>query len=148
MENAAQALIIAGAVLIAIIILSIGLHLRNNLNSDAEAYFKGLDEVELAKYNAYFTVYDTPEKTEITAQEIVSLINIVQQKEQGTKIYVNGVDCSGWTETEKNKFLEENILKHNKDNQVENAYSYDADKKPIAYDENGKVIQIGFRKNN
>jgi hypothetical protein len=146
MENAAQALIIAGAVLIAILILSMGVYLRNSLNQSAEAYFDNLDTVELEKYNAYFTVYDTPERKEITAQEIVSLISIVQQKEQGTKIYIDGVDCSNWNETEKNKFLENNILKHNPNNQVENAFSYDADNKPIAFDENGKVIQIGFKK--
>lgn len=149
MENAAQALIIAGAVLIAILILSMGVYLRNSLNQSAEVYFDSLDTVELEKYNAYFTAYDTPERKEITAQEIVTLISIVQQKEQGTKIYIDGVDCSNWSETEKNKFLEDNILKHNPDpnNPVENAFSYDENDKPIAYDANGKVIQIGFKKN-
>lgn len=147
MENAAQALIIAGAVLIAILILSMGVYLRNSLNQSAEAYFDNLDTVELEKYNAYFTAYDTPERKEITAQEIVTLISIVQQKEQGTKIYIDGVDCSNWNETQKNTFLENNILKHNPNNQVENAFSYDVDNKPIAFDESGKVIQIGFKKN-
>ena len=47
MENAAQALIIAGAVLIAILILSMGVYLRNSLNQSAEAYFDNLDTVEL-----------------------------------------------------------------------------------------------------
>ena len=147
MENATQALIIAGAVLIAILILSIGIYLRNSLNQSAKTYFDNLDTVELEKYNAYFTVYDTPEKNEITAQEIVTLINIVQQKDQGTKIYINGVDCSNWNETDKNEFLAGNILKHNPNNQVENTFSYDATNKPITYDENGKIIQIGFKKN-
>lgn len=145
MENATKALIIAGAILIAILIITMGLYLRNSFSETSDSYFKQLDAVELQKYNAYFEVYVDLEKN-ITAQEIVTLISLVQQKEQQTKIYIDGdEDCITWTEQEKNKFLEENILTYNRDGKVLHSYSYVDGS--IDYDDDGKVIKISFEKN-
>ena len=145
MEDAAKGLIIAAGMMIAIMIISTGLYLRNNLSETSDAYVKQLEAVELHKYNAYFEVYaDEERRNNITAQDIVTLVSLAQQKNQGTKIYVNGTECTQiWGEKEKNEFLENNILNYTAAGTVENLYSYVDGS--ISYDGFGKVVKISFR---
>ena len=57
MENASKALIMAGAVLIAIMIVTIGVYLVGELGKTSESYVQQLDTVELQKYNSNFEVF-------------------------------------------------------------------------------------------
>lgn len=75
MENASKALLIAGTVLLAIMILSVGIILYNKYSETSEQYEKRLSTVELNKYNSNFEVFR--DKTDITAQDIVTLANFV-----------------------------------------------------------------------
>jgi len=145
MENASKALVIAGGVLLAILIASIGISLKGNLGKSADAYVQKLDTVELQKYNTNFEVYADNTRM-ITAQDIITLIGIVEQKKQDTRIFINNVDCTSYTEQQKSEFLSNNILTHNKDGTIINSFVYDEVDHPIQYDEEGKVIEIGFKK--
>lgn len=144
MENASKALGIAGGVLIAIMILTIGVSLIGEFDKTADSYVTTLDGVELHKYNTVFEVFIG--RTDITAQEIVSVIGIAKQKEQGTRVWIGGADVTDYTEADKNALLAGNILvyKPNATNyDVENTYSYVS----IGYDSDGKVVELKFKKN-
>lgn len=75
MENASKALLIAGSILLAIMILSIGIILYNNYSETSEQYEKRLSTIELNQYNSNFEVFAG--RTDITAQDIVTLANFV-----------------------------------------------------------------------
>ena len=117
MENASKALIMAGAVLIAIMIVTIGVYLVGELGKTSESYVQQLDTVELQKYNSNFEVFI--DRTDITAQEIVTVAGIAKQREQGTKVYVGGTEVTSQADEEfenwKNEFLNDNILNLTKD---------------------------------
>lgn len=146
MENAVKALIMAAGVLIAILVLTVGVILVGRLGQTADSYVTKLDTVELQKYNSNFEVYIGRE--DITIQDIVTLIGIVQQKEQNSKIYIGNTDVSNYTENEKHELLSSNILTYTKDSsgveQVSNMYKYIDNS--IKYDLDGKVIEIRFIK--
>lgn len=131
MENAAKGLLIAGALLLSILIVAIIVSLIVSLKKTTDTYGTKLDTVELQKYNSNYEVYIN--RKDITAQEIVSLVNISQQKEKQTKVYLDGIDCTNnWAESNKTSFLQNNILEE---------YEYVS----ITYDINSKVIQIKFK---
>lgn len=140
MENASKALLIVGGVLIAMLILSIGVYLIGNLGNTADTYVTELDIVELNKYNSNFEVFIG--RKDITAQEIVTLISLAKQKEQGTIIIVDGNDCTSWNEQQKSEFLQ-NTIQEYKNNGNVTLFSY----VEIVYDEiNGKVSKMLFKK--
>lgn len=150
MENASKALIIAGAVLIAIMILAIGIYLINTLKEASDSYVTRLDATELQKYNSSFEVFVG--RTDVVAQEIITLINITQQKEKGTQIYLiakkKEENITNYDESQKNKFLEDHILTYNIDangNEQEiNSFEFIS----IEYDADGKVSEIKFSQKN
>ena len=149
MENASKALIMAGAVLIAIMVLTIGVYLVGELGKSSDSYVQQLDTVQLQKYNSNFEVFI--DRNDITAQEIVTVAGIAKQSEQGTKVYIEGTEVTNKTEEEfknwQNDFLNNNILTQIKDadgNEVTiNSFSFLETK----YDATGKVIEIKFAKN-
>lgn len=150
MENAAKALVIAGGVLLAMLVLTIGVYLVGTLGKVTDSYTTTLDAAELQKYNSNFEVFVGRE--DITAQEIVTLISFAKQKEQGSVIVIEGetrdreldyTKCMEWEETEKNKFLQKKIEEAKTNNGVMTQYSYNS----IMYDTDGKVSQIIFEKN-
>ena len=79
MENASKALLIAGGILIGLIIISAGVVLYVNLNSNAEDYQSKAEIVKLQSFNAEFEKYQG--RTDVIPQEIISIYNyIVQNK--------------------------------------------------------------------
>jgi flagellar basal body-associated protein FliL len=88
MENASQALIIAGGILIAIIVLSVGVYLFVNYSKVSESYEKLQENKEINKFNTNFTKFK--DRTDITAQEIITLKNFVtnynKQNETNVKV--------------------------------------------------------------
>lgn len=77
MENASNALIIAGTVLIAIIVLSIGVYLVSTYSRVGSAYEQEMSSAELTKFNAKFMAFQ--DRNDISAQEIVTLKNFVEK---------------------------------------------------------------------
>lgn len=87
MENASKALLIAGGVLIAMLILTVGIFLFNTSGQLGKAYEKTLSESEVRNFNTNFTKFEG--RTNITAQEIVSLVNFVKDYNKKTDIEIN-----------------------------------------------------------
>ena len=79
MENASKALIIAGAVLIGILIISMGVLLATSLQKTAKTYYTSMTTNEIQKFNSEITknFIIENEKTYITAQGIITLKNIL-----------------------------------------------------------------------
>ena len=92
MENASNALIIAGTILIALIILTIGVYLAASHARVQESYIQRLTAQEVEQFNSKFLAFEN--RDDITAQEIVTLIEFKQQfKEKNgaaTQIVVSG----------------------------------------------------------
>ena len=89
MENASQALIIAGTVLLAMLVLSVGLYLVVNYTKVSESYEEKKAVEEIRKFNTNFTKFVT--RTDITAQEIITLKNFAKSYDEknGTSTTVN-----------------------------------------------------------
>lgn len=80
MENASQALIIAGTILIALIILSIGVYLVSNYMKVGQSYEQTKETTEITKFNVNFTKFERRE--DITAQEIITLKNFAKNYDE------------------------------------------------------------------
>lgn len=86
MENAAKALLIAGGVFLAMMVLSVWTYLSQNFRNTSEQYVQQLDAIELQKYNSNFEIYIG--RKNLTAQDIVTVASAAKQLEQGTQIFV------------------------------------------------------------
>ncbi len=89
MENASKALIIAGAILLAILIISLGILIYNQAAGIVNS--NSMSDVEITQFNAQFTQYQgTQSGTTVRAllQEVLS--NNMTQDDDGRKVSVNG----------------------------------------------------------
>lgn len=147
MENASKALIMAGGVLVGLLVITIGVMLYINFSNSSKSMTSNWDTAELTKYNSSFLVYVS--RTDISAQELMSLVSLSQQREGNIKIIINNVDATNWNTNDINMFLNANILTHEKDasgNIVKkNTYKYVSDS--IKYDQAGRVCEMEFVKN-
>ena len=93
MENASKALIIAGAVLIGILIISMGVLLATTLQKTAKTYYTSMNTNEIQKFNSEITKNFIIEdgKTYITAQGIITLKNILNTEAYKDLVTVNSV---------------------------------------------------------
>lgn len=113
MENASKALLIAGGILLAMLILSIGIILYSNFANTAETYTTRMDQTEKTKFNSNFEVYSG--RDDITAQDIVTLINFVAEYSKKTPIKVEitvGINSytNGWNDSNDSiNFLKNNL---------------------------------------
>ena len=103
MENATQALVIVGAVFLALIVLSIGVFLHGKLNQTSESYVTRLDTVELQKYNSKFLIYE--DRNNLTAQDIVTARGIAKERDVGTRVFLKNEDITDWNDSQINDFL-------------------------------------------
>lgn len=69
MENASKALIIAGAILLAILLISLGIMIYNQAQSVVDG--SGMSEAELSTFNSKFTKYEGEQKGSV----VKSMIN-------------------------------------------------------------------------
>ncbi len=73
MENASKALIIAGAILLSILIISIGIYIYNNsVNSTKKAVASKEMEMQLMQFNKQYEVYEGTQ----TGNNVKQLLNI------------------------------------------------------------------------
>ena len=104
MENASKALIIAGAVLIGILIISMGVLLATTLQKTTKTYYTSMNTNEIQKFNSEITKNFIIENgnTYITAQGIITLKNILN-----TETYKDFVtmELEGVSITDNEKFL-------------------------------------------
>lgn len=131
MENASKALLMAGGVLIAILVLTVFVALKASFDNTAQSYVDRLDLQELQKYNSNFETYE--DRQDITAQEIVTLINFAKQKEQGTQIFIGTEEVTNKNIDDQNELLFEKL---------NTKFSYSS----IEYNK-GKVTKVVFEEN-
>lgn len=145
MENASKALIIAGAILLSILIIGIGMFIyQQAANAIGNT---GLDEQEAATYNAKFTSYEGT----VTGAKAISLCNDVSahnrtnsEDESRQILVVENEDVSTQTnaaETEgEDKLASAAAVKAN----LRSGYTY---KVTLAYDKSsGLIYKIGISK--
>ena len=83
MENASKALLMAGSILIAMLIIATGVYIFNGLRATSDSYYVRLSTQEVEKYNVEITKNFTTNngQTYITAQGIVTLKNLLNSSE-------------------------------------------------------------------
>lgn len=158
MENASKALVIAGSILIAMLVLGVGIYLFATYSEIGTEYGQALAINQTMKFNEKF--YNFENRTDITAQEIVTLaqfaINYNNPDNPPTvpvEIVVTGsTQVSGNLEVKGNKELIE-FLKSNSTNQISlteieiatfTCTNIEIDSTP---NDTGRVTKIEFRKN-
>lgn len=134
MENATKALLIAGGILIAIVILSAGIYLYVLFSNQSEEYSQVVSSVEIQKFNSKFDVYLGREN--ITAQEIVSVINLAEEYDYQIEIYL-GASRMRFS----NSYTQETFIKNNQ----EKLFKCILNTTNPEYDENGKIKKLRFQ---
>ena len=92
MENASNALIIGGTVLIALIVLSMGVYLVITHQIVGEAYENTIDLAEIENYNSHFARFEGEDK--ITAQEVVTLIKFSRKYKNSSGAPITKIEAS------------------------------------------------------
>lgn len=133
MENATKALLIAGTVLIAIIMVSIAVYLYSMYSDQANQYSETISATEIQKFNSKFDVYLGREN--ITAQEIVSVVNLAKEYNNQIQIYLEGTRLQFTSSTP------EDFIKTNQNNLFSCTWSTSNP----TYDTNGKIIKLTFK---
>lgn len=80
MENASQALIIAGTVLLSVLIISLGVYLFNEFGGASKQINDQLTSAQISEFNSQFTKYEG--QTTIRAHDIVSIANLARQNNE------------------------------------------------------------------
>ena len=93
MENASKALIIAGAILIAILLISIGIILVNAGSDVTETGTSGMQSQQIQSFNSQFTAYEG-KRNGSQLRGLQSLVNASNASDS-----VHQVTLSGWSST-------------------------------------------------
>lgn len=136
MENASKALLMAGGILIAILVLSLGVYLFTTYSKVGTTYDNTIESNEKIKFNTNFTKFEG--RTDITAQEIVSIVNFAKDYEESNQIKVN-VTAEDMDKSKLIDFI-------TKSNELDTKFT--VKKGNISYDSYGRVNGIKFDKIN
>lgn len=95
MENASKALIIAGAILLSILIIGLGMLIFNQAKEAIDG--TGIDKVKVQTYNAQFMDYTG---TNVNGTKVRSLYdtvrnhNVTTQEDESLKVSINGANTT------------------------------------------------------
>lgn len=84
MENAAKAIIMAGVMLVAILMLSLFIFLIKSMGGSTADMYSIMDESQITSFNQKFLNYDN--KTDLKPQEVVTIINLARESNEKKKI--------------------------------------------------------------
>jgi len=136
MENASNALLISGGILVAMLIIATAVFIFTTYSGLGESYERQLSATEIQKFNENFIKYIG--RNNIKIQEIVSITNFAKEynDKYGTsiKVFVDIVEFTG------NIDLTEEVKNDN------NETSYIVSDGDIHYDSYGMVEYIKFTK--
>ena len=101
MENASKALIIAGAILLSILLISLGIMIFNQAQSAIDG--SGMSDAELQAFNSKFLKYEGKQKGSVIrsmVQEVVANNNSAEASEAtwvsiNVPVYINGANVYG-----------------------------------------------------
>ena len=151
MENASKALIMAGGVLIAIMIISLAVYLFTDFGTTSAEINKENTERQLTQFNTQFTTYLG--RNNITVYELISVVNLAKENnseyanvnnyanaENGYQINVyldNTTILSTKTQTELDTYIQNTGLE-------ETLYTCTS----VTYDnQNGRIREVYFKTN-
>lgn len=161
MENASNALIIAGGVLIGVLILSLAVYLFADFGSTSAEINKKTEEQQLVQFNSKFTTYESTEK-KWTVYDVVTVAGYARENnkyytdsesdglvdntyfENNYKITVRFESINGTTDNLQNYSTDyyNNAIQDDQKNVTElPRYSCN-----IAYHDNGRVKSLIFKK--
>lgn len=139
MENASKALIIAGGILIAIAVVSIGLYLFENARNVGTTTDARLKKQETEMFNAQFTEFiaknDSGEN--LTAQDVATIINLVRDSYNTVQVIeldikpISGVTIKNVGQSDNPKVIADILTKNAK-------YKIN----DMGYDSLGKICKI------
>jgi hypothetical protein len=75
MDNASKALVMAGAILIAVMLISLGVLLFNQGQNTAQQAGHLMDSTAIAAYNRQYTIYEGVNRTPSDAITLIGLVN-------------------------------------------------------------------------
>lgn len=131
MENASKALIIAGAILLAILLISLGILIFNQASSVVSD--SGMTEAQKSTFNSKFQKYES--STGITGAQVKSLVNDVLANNSDDNVE-NDIELTGAvTLAKKGKTADTQAIKTNEKYTVKIEYA------------NGLVDKIAITKN-
>lgn len=160
MENASNALLIIGAVLIGVMILSVGIYLVSSFRTSSTQINGQIEQNKIEAFNKEFTKYEGQEQ--IRAHQIVSIANLARHNnfrnydevlnsphDSPYYITVSVTTKSGATTVTDTSF--EKILPDNSNHQafekkmIEFMQNYDVQENPVSGENEKKIIPIYFK---
>lgn len=94
MENASKALIIAGAILISILLISIGILVMNSTNGVTDTMTGQMDATAIQSFNSKFEQYAGNNKRGSDVKSLISVVsssNAANQDNPDMQVLINGV---------------------------------------------------------
>ncbi len=148
MENASKALIMAGGILIAILVMSLFVYLIVSFGATSDKIHDQNAQTQITEFNAQFTKYQG--RTNITIYDVVSVANLAidYNENNNTKIevYLNNDKLTSNSNVLKKLESQVQSLVGDVDETNVKLTNYKVKKDGIEYDENGKVKKITFSK--
>lgn len=83
MENASKALLIAGGVLIAMLIASLGVYFARSYSEETARIYQQMENHKIAEFNQQFLKF---EGVDLNVQDVVSIINLAKDSNQRNQI--------------------------------------------------------------
>ena len=137
MENASNALIMAGSVLIGIIIISIFVYLISVMGDTAKQFEEDLQYSSIQKFNEVFEAYAG--KEDLTVYDLLTVYNLIESRTQDSDFKVDLVLPSDVERYISNKEYFNILIEENEDK------AYECEE--ITYSELGYVNSIKFVEN-
>ncbi len=156
MENATNALLMAGGVLIGVLILTLAVYLYMSFGAEARENYELMERQQIVRFNAQFTKYVGIK--DLTVYDVASVIAAARKNnsyyldESITDSYkvtvkINGVPTKDIGNIE--KFIEQNnniiVNEDLVDEDIEFEHTYSCDS--VDYYDNGRVKTVFFTKN-
>lgn len=104
MENASKALLMAGGVLVAILVVSLGIYFSRIVAESIGEIYERMEQRKIAEFNQQFLEY---KDTEVGIQDIVSLINLA--KDSNDKNLLSGEEPPIDPKTDTSYYITVNI---------------------------------------
>ena len=137
MENASKALIIAGAILLAILLITLGIFIFQQAQSTVNN--SGMSQAEIQSFNSQFTKYEGDKVKGSAVKSLIQEINVNNSQDESNEhqITLSGVSATAsGSETGSNQYFT---------NSIKNTKTYTVEIKK--YGTNGRITEIGISAN-
>lgn len=137
MENASKALIIAGAILLAILLITLGIYIFQQAQSTVNN--SGMSQAEIQTFNSQFTKYEGDKIKGSSVKSLIQEVNVNNSQDESNEhqITVTGVTASAsGSEAGYNQYLTSGI---------KNTKTYTV--KITKYGTNGRIVTIAVSEN-